>query len=439
MPRGTAGHIDSHYSATADSPVYYPPLTGNARCDVCVIGGGIAGLVTAFELAKGGRQVILLEARRLGWAASGRNGGFVSPGFAESIFNIEKRLGLDHARALYRLSAEGVAYLRRLIQDNETANIIEGNGWLKMIRHADIAGLESKAERMARDYGASQTFLSRNELANHISSPVYQAGLLDMAPFHVHPLNLVSLIARGAAQAGARLYENSHVEAISRHGERWSVNCGHAQIRAGEIVLATSVYGGPSKRINAAMQAVATYVVTARSSSGKLGEAIRFKGCLGDTRRASDYYRLVAFEGETRLLWGGRITTRRSEPANLADNLKRDIARVYPQLDDLEICHAWSGLMGYAIHKMPIIRLIERGLWVATGFGGHGLNTGAMAGDLVASAIVSRDDRYRLFEPFPPIWCGGRAGIAATQMEYWRLRSIDWIAEKRANLTNAQQ
>ena len=434
MARGTAGHIASHYSATADTPVYYAPISTDRRCDVCVVGGGIAGLVTALELAKGGKQVVLLESRRLGWAASGRNGGFVSPGFAESIFSIEKRLGLDHARSLYRLSVEGVAYLRNLVQANRARNIIGGKGWLKMIRHGNVAGLESRAERMARDYGASLTFLTKSELEHHVDSPLYRAGLLDMAPFHVHPINLVSLIGRCAATEGAAIHENSHVESVSRQGEYWLVDCGHARIRANEVVLATSVYGGPSRRINAAMQPVATYVITARSPSGKLGRAIRFAGCLGDTRRASDYYRLVDHGEETRLLWGGRITTRRSEPTNLAENLKLDIARVYPQLDDLEICHAWSGLMGYAMHKMPIIGPLERGLWAATGLGGHGLNTGAMAGDLVASAIISRDDRYRLFEPFPPIWCGGRAGRVATQMEYWRLRATDWIAEKRAGI-----
>jgi gamma-glutamylputrescine oxidase len=436
---GTVGHIDSHYSRTAKKLVIYPSLTENIQCDVCIVGGGLAGLVTALELARAGIDTVLLESRRLAWGASGRNGGFVSPGFAESVFAIEQRLGLAHAQALYRLSVEGVAYVRNLINSSGDSGIIGGHGWLKMIRHNDPAGLERQAERMVRDYGAAYNFLEKQALAEHVSSPVYQAGMLDMMPFHIQPLDFAALVARNAQSCGAGLHENSSVLSIARNGSKWHVKTKEGMVAADQIVLATSVYGGPSRRLNGAMQPVSTYVVTAQCPPEILHQAIRFTGCLGDTRRAGDYYRLVGEGNRQRLLWGGRITTRTSVPRHLAEMLRRDIEKVYPQLKGLKIDSAWAGLMGYAVHKMPIIGKIGNGLWSATGFGGHGLNTTAMAGQLIASAIAGNDDRYRLFQPYGIVWAGGKIGRIATQCEYLRLRLLDRFGEARARLHNAQK
>ncbi|NJN81683.1 MAG: FAD-binding oxidoreductase [Caldilineaceae bacterium] len=135
---------------------------------------------------------------------------------------------------------------------------------------------------------------------------------------------------------------------------------------------------------------------------------------------------------QRRLIWGGRITTRRSEPSDLAQKLKRDMLSVYPQLQDMEITHAWAGTMGYAVHKMPLIRKLGDGVWCATAFGGHGINTTAMAGMLIASAIANDDDRYRLFAPFAPVWAGGFGSRVAVQASYWHMRLRDWIDERRA-------
>jgi gamma-glutamylputrescine oxidase len=435
--RGSAGHIDSYYKRTARKLVYYPPLTANAKCHVCVVGGGLAGLTTALELARAGTDVMLLEARRVAWGASGRNGGFVSPGFAESIFAVERKVGIDHARSLYRLSVEAVAYIRNLINNSGEVDILSGHGWLKMIRHADVTGLEREAERLMRDYGASLTFLDKRELAQYVATPVYQAGVLDRAPFHIHPLNYASLVARNAANGGARIHENSEVISITREAGGWRVSTQESEVQADHVVLATSVYGGPARRLNAAMQPVGTYVVTAKAPSHFLEEAIRFNGCIGDTRRASDYYRLVGDSDNRQLLWGGRITTRKTAPRRLGQMLLGDIAGVYPQLRELELSSAWFGVMGYAVHKMPLIGRLDAGLWSATGFGGHGLNTSTMAGGLIASALTSHDDRYRLFEPYGLVWAGGRVGAVVAQIEYLRLKLLDWIGERRALARNA--
>ncbi|MEC9343933.1 MAG: FAD-binding oxidoreductase [Pseudomonadota bacterium] len=426
---GRHGHVDSHYAATAAMPEH-SALAGRLEADVCVVGGGLAGLTAALELARAGKDVVLVEAERIGWAASGRNGGFVSAGYSQSILKLESRLGKEHAQALYRLSADGVDYVRKLIADYGRGDLIGGHGWLKMIRHGDIAVLERQAERMTRDYGAAYRVVGRDELAGFVSSTRYHGGLLDLRPFHIHPLGYAGAVAGAAMQVGARLFERSRVTALARRNGRWVAETAQGTVEAGDVVLATSAYGGPSGRLNASILPVSTYVVTARSS--RLDEAIRFEGCLGDTRRAGDYYRLVGSGEDRRLLWGGRITTRQSVPPALGQKLAGDIRSVYPQLDDLVIERAWAGLMGYAVHKMPILGPVEDGLWAASAFGGHGLNTTAMAGCLIATAIAEGDDRWKLFEPFAMRWGGGPLGRAATQLEYWRLQILDRIEESRA-------
>jgi gamma-glutamylputrescine oxidase len=426
---GAVGHVSSYYAETAPMLTYYPPLERNRNCDVCVIGGGLAGLTAAAELARSGSDTVLVESRRLAWAASGRNGGFVSPGFAEQIFEIEKQVGLELAQQLYRLSAEGVGYVRNTIRKENADKIIGGHGRLAMIRHNDANALERSTERMARDYGAAQTFLSSEELSQYVKSTAYRAGVLDMGCFHIQPLEYAGLLGKVAARNGASLHENSRARSIERQNGKWIVDVEGLKLTATQIVIATNVSGGPSRRVNGALVPVATYVLSAKSPSGGLAKAIRFAGCLSDSRRANDYYRLVGPPDDATLIWGGRMTTQRSQPRKLAQELVHDIRTVYPQLDDLAVTHAWTGLMGYTIHKMPIILRLDKGLWIATGFGGHGLNTTAMAGNLVASAISADDDRYKIFARFGLRWAGGFGGRVAAQLEYWRLRWLDRLAE----------
>ena len=183
------------------------------------------------------------------------------------------------------------------------------------------------------------------------------------------------------------------------------------------------------RRSPTTVQPVSTYVAVTAPIGERLFEAVRYTGAIADTRRAGDYYRIVS---DDRLMWGGRISMRGSTPWRLKAALRSDILKVYPQLEGVEIDYAWSGVMAYAVHKMPQIGELAQGYWLAGAFGGHGLNTTAMAGEMIARAILEGDDRWRLFSPYELVWAGGRSGRAAAQVLLWSTQIRGSLKEKLA-------
>ncbi len=427
-------HIDSHYAATLTNVKNYPKLEGKIDVQTCVIGAGFAGLTSARELRIKGHNIALVEAERVGWGASGRNGGFVSAGFARSASSIAAKIGWQDTRTLYKLSQTGRDYVRNSMADLELEESLYGHGWLRLLRNANVDSLMKTRDEMAEKLGVEWNFVNKKDLAKFVNSDAYFAGLHDEAPFHIQPLQYACALAQDIVSRGGQVFEQSRCVSLSKINQakngRWLVKTKEGEIIAENIVLATSAYGGPWPALNRTMIPVATYVVSSKPCGQILETVLPFKGCIGDTRRSGDYYRGIGEGNERRLIWGGRITTMRSQPNKLAQLLKRDISSVYPQLADIEIERAWSGLMGYAVHQMPIIGELQDGLWAATAFGGHGLNTTAMAGQLIAAAISEGDDAYKLFEQFGPRWSGGVVGRIATQLEYWRLQFLDKRDEK---------
>jgi glycine/D-amino acid oxidase-like deaminating enzyme len=423
------GYPSTWYSATAELPPRRPVLQGEHRAEIVVIGGGLAGLTTALELAREREKVVLLEAERVGWGASGRNGGFVSAGFAQGMGEVANVVGEARARELHALSREGAAYVRKEVAAL-CPEALMGEGWLLVHRTPNVAGARAYIEALAKLTDAPRALWTKEQTRGILKTTRYFEAILDPEAFHIHPLRYCLALAAAIEAKGGVIHEASRVRAIRSDGRTRRVETTDGVIVADHVVLATSAYDPHLVRpIGRAVLPVATYVTVTEPLGERLSGLVGTRSAISDDRRAGDYYRIV--DGD-RLLWGGRITTRRSEPARLGEKMRDDMVSVYPGLGRPRIEFAWPGQMAYARHKMPIISRLDRGLWVLTAFGGHGLNTTAMAGRLVARAISRRDDRYRLFQAFGPRWAGGWLGQAGVQLSYWGMQLRDRIEEAKA-------
>lgn len=398
-----------------------------------MVGGGLAGLTTALLLARKGKSVVLLEARRVGWGASGRNGGFVSAGgFSRKLTDLVPLLGRDDAAALFKLSRGGWEFVRDLI----AAHAIDcGQVWGTLLPSCfdDADGPRRWAAANEALTGKSYRFVPRAELAEMVSSPRYYDGLFDAEGFHIHPLNYSLAVADLAEQAGARLFEACPATALAQDGAGWRVATAHGAVTAEHVVLAAGGYQDglhrPTKR---AVLPIATYILlTEPMGENLLRSAIRVPYGIADDRFAVDYYRALPDTG--RILWGGRVSARQGRPAFLAAAMRRDMLKVYPQLRHVKGEVAWMGTMSYARHRMPQIGSTAPGLWHAIGFGGRGLNNTAMAGQLLAAAIADGDDTYRRFAPFGTPWAGGVVGLLAAQATYWSYQARDAWRQFRLN------
>ena len=422
---------DTWYARTATDHRVRPPLTGAAGADVIIVGAGLAGLTTALHLARAGVKPLVLEAQSVGFGASGRNGGLVSPAFAGGDDAIRRRVGEEHARALHRLSIEGVDCLRDTIRDLGITGADPVPGLLSLRRFDQAQDLKDHVADFAQTYGYEMAYLDRRALAQHVTSPRYFHAIHDPNAFHIHPLNTVRAIAAEVERLGGVIHEDSAVTGAEVTGPTKRVTTAKGRAEAPRIVFATGGYTGPlMPRLQRAVLPIATYMMISEPAPDLIASAIRTRACMYDDRRAGDYYRLV--EGGARLLWGGRITTRAADPAGIARELRREMLTAYPQLADLKTELSWSGLMGYARHLMPQLGQMAPGVWHITAFGGHGLNTTAIAGKVLAEAMLDQTDRIRLFAPFGLDWAGGRLGLMAAQLTYWKLQAQDWWRERRS-------
>ncbi|MFQ5783247.1 MAG: NAD(P)/FAD-dependent oxidoreductase [Alphaproteobacteria bacterium] len=416
--------MDSYYARTATAHEIRPALDGVIEAEVCIVGGGLAGLSAALGLAERDASVVLVEAKRVGWGASGRNGGFVSAGFSLPLERLISRLGRAQAQRLYALSADAVALMRRRIEQYgiDCDPIVEGilaASWFD-----DRDGMLRERDFLAEATGVTHEFWPRERLREALVSPRYYDGLLNPAGFQFHPLNYCLGIARAAEENGARVFESSAVIGLDLDGAVKTVRTATGAVRVKAVIMACGGYiDGLYRPLSSAIVPVATYVVVTEPLGERLETAIRTPYAVHDTRFALDYYRPLA---DTRILWGGRISLRRNPP-DLAGLMLRDLLKVYPQLRGVRVETAWSGLMSYAAHKMPQIGEVRPGVWYAMGLGGHGMNTATMAGEALAAAIAEGDDRYRLFAPFGLTPTMGPLGAAAAQISYWCYEARDII------------
>jgi gamma-glutamylputrescine oxidase len=311
------------------------------------------------------------------------------------------------------MSLEGVALLRRRIERwRIPCRLVEGvveASWF-----ADEARIESRVAAMNR-LGAHLEPWSGERLREAYRSRRFRGGFLDPDGLHLDPLALCRGLATAAAELQVRIFEDTPARALHPGVGGQRVETVAGEVRARQVVMCTSV-GRPGlvPALNRAMLPIRTHIVVTEALGSQLAEAVRAPYAVYDDRTATGYFRPLPGQ---RLLWGGRVDAL-GEPRRLQETMRRDLAHVFPQLADAGLELAWSGIMGFARHRMPVVRPLGPGLWVAVGFGGHGLNTTMLAGELVATALAEDDRRWQLLEAFDLPWNGGALGAWTAQLLY---------------------
>jgi gamma-glutamylputrescine oxidase len=431
-----ASYVPTWYTATMVPASARSRLTFDLDVDVCVVGAGLAGLTAAREIARRGWSVVVVEGRRIAWSASGRNDGFVLPGFAASMDRLISRVGLEHAKALWALSEMGLKYVRTTIAEARMPGVAPIAGWLKASKVDNGEEVSATVELYREELGAEVEAWSTERVREMLKTDHYFHAMHLPRAFHIHPLNYALGLAELAEAAGARIFEDTPALAIDVEGVRKRIVTPSARVRASHIVLAGNVHlGSLQPRIAGTVVPIWSYTITTAPLGARLAEAIAYRGAVTDTDLANNHYRII---GNDRLLWSGHTTTWEADPKRYVGRLKADMIAVYPQLGEVEVEHAWSGVLGNALHRMPQIGELSPGLWLASAFGGHGLNTTAMAGNILAQAIVEGDDTWRLFAPFELVWAGGRLGRAAMQVFYWWFNGLERFEARGARQREAE-
>jgi len=408
------------YDTTGVESPARPRLTFDLDVDVCVIGGGLAGLTVAREVARRGWSVAVLEADRIANAATGRSSGFVMPGYAEDIDTMIERIGLDHAKELWALSKTGVEYVRDAISEAGMSDVLLGEGWLQVSKTDNWRDLRTKAERL-RWLGAEVEAWPVERVREQLATERYFGALHHPRGFHINPLNYAYGMASAAEQAGARIFEETPAIELDPAGVRKRVQTPSAKVRAAHVVLAANVQlGNLMPRLGGTVMPLTTYVMVSEPIEN-LADAVRYKGAVSEDSRVGAQLRIVE---HNRLQISGGVTAWPARPQLLARLLRRKVHRLFPQLGPVNAAYLWSGTLGRTLHHMPQIGEVHPGVWISSGFGAHGINTSALAGQLIGRGIVEADDTWRLFAPYELVWAGGKAFRAMAQAVYLGARPL---------------
>jgi gamma-glutamylputrescine oxidase len=420
---------NSYYAATVRRERSHPSLASSVECDVAVVGGGLAGLSAAIELADRGYSVVVLEAREVGWGASGRNGGQAIAGLACDQSVIEAQLGREASRRVWDMTMEAIALIGRRIERFDIACDWRSGYLALAVNERKARELRTWHDHMARTYGYRTTWVAPEDIGQWIASPRFHSGLHDPLGGHLHPLKYSLGLAEAAHGLGVRIFENSPVTALEA-GPVARLRSARGEVRASHVLLAGNVYlQGVAPQLEGRVMPVGTYIVTSRRLAPELARSLIPSGsAVCDTNFVLDYFRPTA---DDRMLYGGRVSYSTVTPMNLAQSMQSRMAGTFPQLANTKVEYAWGGFVDISMNRAPDFgRLPQRSgaasVYYLQGFSGHGLALTGLAGKLVAEAMAGDASRFDTFarlkhRPFP----GGRllrTPALVLGMAYYRLR-----------------
>ena len=423
-----SSHIDSWYAASTPPQPLRRALEGYVEADVCVIGGGIAGCSTALHLAERGYRVVLLEAHRVGWGASGRSGAQAIPGIACGQHKLQSLVGAADARRIWEISVEGLRLQRALIaRHGIDCDLREGQMHVA-IKPRQERELREEVATLHREYGHdSIRMVEREELRATVASDRYIAGTYDAAGGHLHPLKYTQGLAVAAERAGVQIFEDSRALSYARNSGALEVTTAAGRVRCRSLALCGNAWLGPfAPALARKIMGVGTYIVATEPLGAERAAAlIRNDSAVTDVNWVIDYFRRSA---DHRLLFGGRVSYSGLDPLGTRRATRARMLGVFPQLADVAIDHAWGGYVDITMNRAPHFGRLEPDVYFLQGFSGHGIALTGIAGKLLAEAIAGTTERFDLFariahRDFP----GGaalRRPALVLAMLWYRLRDL---------------
>ncbi|MGL5997484.1 MAG: NAD(P)/FAD-dependent oxidoreductase [Pseudomonas proteolytica] len=423
-------HARSYYLASANAMPQRPALAEDLSADVCVIGGGFTGVNTAIELAQRGLSVILLEARRIGWGASGRNGGQLIRGIGHDVSGFARHVGEEGVRYLQRAGIDSVALVGERIREHSIDCDLRWGFCELANTPTQFAAFKGEQDSLAAlGYQPETRLVAAQDMAQVVGSGLYAGGLVDMGSGHLHPLNLVLGEARVAEALGVRIFEHSPALQLS-HGDTVQVRCTSGTVRAASLVLACNAHLEELEpRLSGKVLPAGSYIIATEPLPAALAdELIPQNLALCDQKVGLDYYRLSA---DRRLLFGGACHYSGRDPVDIAAYMRPKMLKVFPQLATTAIEFQWGGKIGITANRFPQVGRLQQypNVFYAQGYSGHGLNVTHWCARLLAEAIhAGHSQGLETFSQVPHMTFPGgkalRSPLLALGMLWYRLREI---------------
>jgi glycine/D-amino acid oxidase-like deaminating enzyme len=398
---------ESNYWLTTIQQASSPDQALPGRADVVVVGGGFSGLSCALTLAKAGISVAVLEAERMGWGASSRNGGMVLTGMKLDVETLIRRYGRERARQMFALSLEAINTVENIVNEEKIDCAFSRCGHLEMAwKPAHFEAFTRGAEMMAKEFGHPVQIISRADQHAEIGSQRYHGGLLDELSASVNPAQLAMGLAKAARSAGARMCERTRVLGVEAQGPKFVVHTGKGDIKAEKVFVGTSGYTGQAiSSLQKRLVPIGSYIIaTAALPDGLAKQVSPHNRMIFDSKNYLYYFRLTP---DQRMLFGGRAVFRPESESSIRDSapiLRKAMIDVYPQLKEFPVEYAWGGSLDFAIDNMPHLGELD-GIQYALGYAGHGVAFATHFGRLAARKMIGESVENPLeglaFHPFP--------------------------------------
>lgn len=413
------GHAPSWYAATANQKTVRPALQGEIAADVCIVGAGFTGISAALELSERGYKVVVLEAERIGFGASGRNGGQIVNGYSRDLETLERRYGPEKARALGAISLEGGEIIRERIEKYAIDCDLRHGGFFAAFTQKQVRDLEAVKAKWEKHGHQHLEMVSQEGVASFVKTDRYVGGMIDKRGGHIHPLNLVLGEAVAAESLGAIIFENSRVESIGT-GNAPVVATSKGTVRAKHVLVCGNAYLGKLlPKITDRMMPVSSQVmVTEPLEPGLIESLLPADYCVEDANYVLDYYRRTA---DNRLVYGGGIGYGGQDPRNLTAIIQPNMLKTFPELKGAKIEFAWSGNFALTLTRIPHVGRLSDTVFFSHGDSGHGVTTTHLLGKILGEMVAGHAERFDVWGSLPSLpFPGGRTlRVPLTKIGAW--------------------